>query len=88
MLWLVAAAGAIVQQLEALFQASSPSSPDRPAVARRLAESYAELTRVGDDATASASHRSAIKYPAPANTVYPDARGRQAGRRERAQHAC
>jgi hypothetical protein len=34
-----------IQQMESLFSAMSASSPDRPAVMRRLAESYVELAR-------------------------------------------
>jgi TolA-binding protein len=51
-----------VHQLEALFRASSLSSPDRPALARRIAEGYAELARGGDPAMTAGAHRGALEY--------------------------
>jgi hypothetical protein len=54
-----------VQQLENLFAATSAGAPDRPLVARRLAEDYAELARTGGgarDAVTTAARKSAIKY--------------------------
>jgi TolA-binding protein len=52
--------------LEALFATTQQSSPDRPALMRRLADDYVGLeaaaARDGDDKVAAASQRSAIKY--------------------------
>ena len=51
-----------IQALEGLFAATPATSPDRPALVRRLAEEYAELARSGDARTAAAAHASALKY--------------------------
>ena len=51
-----------LQALERLLAAMPSTSPDRPAVVRRLAESYAELGRGGNARTASAARASALKY--------------------------
>jgi TolA-binding protein len=57
-----------IQSLESLFLATSRAAPDRPSVARRLADTYAELGRVTDEA---AAHRSSAKYYALIATEYP-----------------
>jgi tetratricopeptide (TPR) repeat protein len=51
-----------LQQLEQLFPASQAGSPDRPSIARRLADDYAELSRLTDGAEASAAHAASLKY--------------------------
>lgn len=51
-----------LQALESLFAATQATSPDRPALMRRLAEDYAELARGNDAATSASAHRSALKY--------------------------
>jgi len=51
-----------LQGLESLFAATQSTSPDRPAVARRLADDYAELARSGNPQTVSSAHASALKY--------------------------
>ena len=51
-----------LQQLELLFGSTAATSPDRPPLARRLAEDYAELARVTEGPTAVASHKHALKY--------------------------
>lgn len=51
-----------LQQLEALFARTAVTSPDRAALARRLAEDHVELARLSDGAPAAAAHKSAVKY--------------------------
>jgi len=51
-----------VQQLEALFLATAMTAPDRPTLARRVAEDYAELARVTEGPTAAAAHKHALRY--------------------------
>ena len=51
-----------LQALERLFAAMQPTAPDRPTVARRLAEDYVVLSRVGNAATAHNAHAAALKY--------------------------
>ncbi len=51
-----------LQGLESLFTATATASPDRPALMRRLAEDYVELSRGADARLALNAHRSALKY--------------------------
>ena len=51
-----------LQALESLFAATTSSSPDRPALIRRLAEEYAELSRSIDGETGARAHAFALKY--------------------------
>ena len=51
-----------LQALENLFAATASTSPDRPALMRRLAEDYAELSRAGDGPLSTSAHRAALKY--------------------------
>lgn len=51
-----------VQALEQLFAATPTTAPDRPKIARRLAESYAELERTGNDALLQNARKAALKY--------------------------
>ena len=51
-----------LQALENLFVATASTSPDRPALMRRLAEDYAELSRTGGGALSTSAHRAALKY--------------------------
>ena len=60
-----------VQSLESLFAATATTSPDRPALMRRLAEVYAELSRSPDPRLTANAHRSALKYYELLATEYP-----------------
>jgi TolA-binding protein len=51
-----------IQSLDTLLTATSKASPDRPALARRLADNYAEVARQTDGPEAKAAHESAAKY--------------------------
>lgn len=52
-----------LQSLEALYAATLASSPDRPALAHRLADTYAELGRIAEGTVvARNAHRSAARY--------------------------
>lgn len=62
-----------VQQLEQLFASVAATAPDRPALARRLADDYAELARVESGAAAGAAHRNALHYYELITTAYPHA---------------
>ena len=61
-----------VQGLETLYAATPPASPDRPLIARRLADTYAELARAAEGTSAARSaHGSAAKYYEVLTTEYP-----------------
>jgi tetratricopeptide (TPR) repeat protein len=51
-----------LQQLEQLYAAIPPGSPDRVSMARHLAEGYAEVARVTDGAAANGAHQASLKY--------------------------
>jgi tetratricopeptide (TPR) repeat protein len=53
-----------LQQLERLFDATAAGAPDRGALARRLAEDYAELSRSAgaSGGVAATAHAGALKY--------------------------
>jgi tetratricopeptide (TPR) repeat protein len=51
-----------LQALESLFTATASTSTDRPALIRRLAEGYAELSLSINGATAAHAHAFALKY--------------------------
>lgn len=51
-----------LQALENLFAATPSTSPDRPALVRRLAEDYAELSRSTDGPTSTSAHHGALRY--------------------------
>jgi tetratricopeptide (TPR) repeat protein len=61
-----------LQGLESLYAASQPSSPDRPVIARRLADTYAELARAAEGTPmARTAHGSSFKYYEVLTTEYP-----------------
>jgi tetratricopeptide (TPR) repeat protein len=51
-----------LQQLEHLYAALPPGSPDRVNIARHLADGYAEIARVTDAASSSSAHETSLKY--------------------------
>jgi tetratricopeptide (TPR) repeat protein len=51
-----------IQGLEAMFATMATTAPDRPEVARRLAEDYAELARGEGASAAAAAHKKALSY--------------------------
>jgi TolA-binding protein len=60
-----------LQGLDALFTATPPNAPDRPVLARRIADTYAELSRVADGAVAANARRTSQKYYEVLTTEYP-----------------
>ena len=64
----------LVTELQALLNllaATQASAPDRPALIKRLAEGYAELSHSADVPTATSAHRSALKFYEQLATEYP-----------------
>jgi tetratricopeptide (TPR) repeat protein len=60
-----------VAQLENLFAATTAGAPDRPLIARRIADDYAEIERTGAGVVAIAARKSAIRYYELVTTLTP-----------------
>jgi hypothetical protein len=63
-----------LSQLEQLFSSTAKGSPQRPQIARRLADTYAELSRVADGAIRVAAHKKALTHYELITTDYPQDR--------------
>lgn len=64
----------IVTELDALvklFGATQPTAPDRPALIKRIADVYAELSQSADVRVTASGHRNALKFYELLATDYP-----------------
>jgi tetratricopeptide (TPR) repeat protein len=60
-----------LSQLEQIFASTPKASAQRPLIARRLADTYAELTRVSEGAVNATAHKKALSHYELITTEYP-----------------